>query len=266
MVIRRRMDYATGISGLKSGLSYQQFREWLEYLPPPGSRDRPYHGTGDQIKRLVRLLVKAGIIEPLHHSDRPGTKMVFRCLLASTDLDRPEEESHMRATQGKPQEGHKENPATMQDSADCCAAKNATGRPQHESHTSVTSVITTTATDARDPESVAFAMHLDWQPSPQFADRLRVSGVNTEGLSAAERTAVLGEFVSYWLERPGVALRQGQWEHRLLKSVMVSLNRGSAQGSARSEGGVAKQTIDNSKAGKRERITAAIMDVNNIDW
>lgn len=56
-----------------------------------------------------------------------------------------------------------------------------------------------------------FAMHPGWRPGPQFAARATMAGMPGEFGEAQ-----LGEFVSYW-HAEGCALRQGQWEHRLLR-------------------------------------------------
>lgn len=92
-VIRKHMDYATGITGEKRRISYAQIQEVLAYKPSPHSGERPVEYSRDQIKRLVQKLVKAGLVERLHNTEKGVAPMIFRLPMACSDVDEPRHES-----------------------------------------------------------------------------------------------------------------------------------------------------------------------------
>lgn len=100
-VIRKHMDYATGITGEKRRISYTQMQEVLAYKPPRHSKEKPREYSRDQIKRLVQKLVDAGLIERLHTTEKGVAPMIFRLPLASSDVD---EQRHESATATPPHE------------------------------------------------------------------------------------------------------------------------------------------------------------------
>ncbi len=81
--IRPRMDYGTGFVGVKKGcgISWWSCTEDLEVEGAPGIRyDRP---SVDQVRRAAKQLKKHGLIE--FHTEKGKKKLVFQCLLATTD-------------------------------------------------------------------------------------------------------------------------------------------------------------------------------------
>ncbi len=98
-VIRKHMDYATGITGRVRKISYTQMREVLEYHPPKHSREKPITYSKDQLKRLVQKLVDAGLIERLHCTEKGVAPMEVRLPMASCDAD---EHRHESATETPP--------------------------------------------------------------------------------------------------------------------------------------------------------------------
>ncbi|MBK1734866.1 hypothetical protein CKO15_06090 [Halorhodospira abdelmalekii] len=83
LVIRPAMDYATGFSGQRRTISYQQLREVLEYTPPAGSQRREIrYSTRQQLRALLAEIEREGLVQRLRTSDRG---LVFRCCLADTD-------------------------------------------------------------------------------------------------------------------------------------------------------------------------------------
>ena len=100
-VIRKHMDYGTGVTGEKRRISYQQMQETLSYQPPRHSREKPVEYSRDQIKRLVQKLVDAGLIERRHNTDKGVAPMVFFLPLASYDT---EQHRHESATATPPQQ------------------------------------------------------------------------------------------------------------------------------------------------------------------
>lgn len=143
LYLRWHMDFTSGVVGAKRRISYQGIREHLEFRPERGSREPISIPTKDQIKRALRKLERYGWIERMHES-APGENMVFRLPLATVGKVRPNEESHMSATEAPPQSAPhgapQENPVITGDSSDMSATRNAPrsakGAPQHERHTS----------------------------------------------------------------------------------------------------------------------------------
>lgn len=100
-VMRKHMDYSTGIVGRVRRISYEQIKERLRYTPPPQSREKPVEYSTDQVKKLIRKLVNAGLLERLHDTSKGVQPMEFRLPLACTDAD---SQGHDRATVTGPRE------------------------------------------------------------------------------------------------------------------------------------------------------------------
>lgn len=103
-VLRRRMDYSTGIVGLAVRLSYQMIAEWLEVRPPPKSQKPIVRLTVSEIRAALAQLERVGLIERvvLHGEVLP---LVFLLPLARTGLVRKNyerqderQQNHGRAT------------------------------------------------------------------------------------------------------------------------------------------------------------------------
>lgn len=94
-IMRKHMDYSTGIVGRTRRISYEQIKERLRYTPPPQSREKAVEYSTDQVKKLIRKLVDVGLLERLHDTSKGVQPMEFRLPLASTDLD---SQGHDRAT------------------------------------------------------------------------------------------------------------------------------------------------------------------------
>lgn len=100
-IMRKHMDYGTGIVGRVRKISYEQIKERLRYTPPTQSREKPVEYSTDQVKKLIRKLVDAGLLERLHDTSQGIQPMEFRLPLACTDLD---SQGHDRATDTGPRE------------------------------------------------------------------------------------------------------------------------------------------------------------------
>lgn len=171
LYLRWHMDYDTGIVGAVRKISYQAIRENLEHKPERGSKEPHTYLTKDQVKRLLRKLERYGWIEPLH-SKQPGEHMVFRLVLASAGLVRPNEERHMSATGGAPQQNPVKPTAEMNMSA--------TGAPHHERHTSDTSGIKPSLSNARARETSQksnFSTGQELSFSDQFKQTAKITGL-----------------------------------------------------------------------------------------
>ncbi|MCU7917089.1 MAG: hypothetical protein KZQ95_01870 [Candidatus Thiodiazotropha sp. (ex Epidulcina cf. delphinae)] len=83
-VLRWRMDYATGIVGGDGRrMSYAAIAEVVDFVPDKGSRRRLWKPTKEQLRAVIRELIRAGLIENAGSSRERG--LVFLCLLADRD-------------------------------------------------------------------------------------------------------------------------------------------------------------------------------------
>ena len=73
--LRPYVDYETGIVGVKRGVSYQSISEILYIEPHPGIQSGS--PSKDQLRRALRGLVKAGLLESLCTEKN----LIFKCML-----------------------------------------------------------------------------------------------------------------------------------------------------------------------------------------
>lgn len=87
--LRSRMDFASGVVGVKSGISYQALREWTEEAVEKGAGETVLQPSLKNIRTAVDQLVRRGLLR------RAKTeKLVFQCLLARTGEVRPKQTRH----------------------------------------------------------------------------------------------------------------------------------------------------------------------------
>lgn len=138
--LRRHMDYSTGLVGTPRRISYQSIREFLEYVPPRGSRAAEYKPSNQQINRLLRKLETLGAIERVH-GNHLKESMVFRLVFATTDLNRPDEERQGSDTRTPTRAPTRQNPITTRAEPTNPDTMSDKGATREERHTSVTSDI-----------------------------------------------------------------------------------------------------------------------------
>ncbi|MBV0932372.1 DnaT-like ssDNA-binding domain-containing protein [Marinobacterium weihaiense] len=115
----------------------------------------------------------------------------------------------------------------------------------------------------------AFAMHWNWQPGESFADRCRQAGIDLDSLSPQDVEAWVGEFRSYWSDRPDVQ-RQGRWEHKLVQQLRRCLASQAIKpptlpGSQALPPSAPPATAADRRT-HRAAITASIMDIGDTSW
>lgn len=84
MAIRPRMDYTTGKVGEKPRISWHTLTEWLYVEPRPGPGA---HGSLsiEQVRRLARHLVRAGLLRMRSIITAQSQQLIFECVLARRD-------------------------------------------------------------------------------------------------------------------------------------------------------------------------------------
>lgn len=90
-VLRRRMDFDTGIVGITARLSYQMIAEWLEERPPARSKNPVVRPSVSEIRSALASLERAGLIERVMRGGEV-LPLVFLLPLAETGLVRPKYE------------------------------------------------------------------------------------------------------------------------------------------------------------------------------
>ena len=187
MYLRRHMDYRTGVVGHPRRISYQSIREHLEYLPERGSTVKPFSPSNQQINRLLRKLESRGFIERLHDGSQLKEAMLFRMLLAVTDLNRPNEERQRSDTRAPTRQSPINTGAE--------SVMSDKGATREERHTSVPSDIKPSLSNARVRESGNFEdlkTGKELQYNPQFRQIANITGLTysderLEGLFEAFR-------------------------------------------------------------------------------
>lgn len=178
MYLRWHMDYATGRVGESRRISYQALREHLEYHPARCSNEQSYYPSKQQVNRLLRKLEGRELIKRVHKGEVKES-MVFLLVLASTDLNRPDEARHKRDTGSPTQGATQQKPVNTQAERleqDIERDQSATQEARHTSDTSVKDL----SLNAREKN---FGSPDDWpigedlEFSDQFAELARVTGL-----------------------------------------------------------------------------------------
>lgn len=222
IAIRPVMDYETGLAGYRSKISWHGLARELRVEAAPGIKEE-LPGK-QQVRRALQHLVKRGLV--IEKSE--GLRLIISCPLARLSshvqkkadtkpthhpdkkADTPESEKSLK--NHKPEK-------TSDNKADTRPDIFESGKPTHIR----VSEISTPPVGVREEE---FPMHIGWKPSANFADRLRLTGIDHEAIPADQRKLLVGEFVSYWLGQPGRSHRQSQWDHKLIQHITGALRSG----------------------------------------
>lgn len=86
--LRRRVDFASGVVGRTYRLSWQMFREHLEYIPPPTSNTEKVIWTPGKLRQLLVELARVDVIESVACGEE---KLVFKLNIAAAGLVRVRE-------------------------------------------------------------------------------------------------------------------------------------------------------------------------------
>lgn len=220
--IRPTMDYETGQSGLRSKISWHGLARELRVESAPGIKEEL--PSKSQLRRALQHLVKRGLIVEMSE----GLRLILSCPLArlSSHVQKKADTkpTHLEGTESETSKiaGRHTGQgiaANVKDKADTQPDIFEIDKPTHIR----VSEISTPPVGAREEE---FTMHIGWKPSANFADRLRLTGIDHETIPADQRKLLVGEFVSYWLGQSGRAHRQSQWDHKLIQHITGALRGG----------------------------------------
>ncbi|WP_167409852.1 DnaT-like ssDNA-binding domain-containing protein [Pseudomonas sichuanensis] len=217
-VIRRWMDYRTGVSGAVRRLSEQMFREEL-YIAPTRGRHESGSPTRQKVRSLVDRLISIGVITPIG-------PLVFQ--LPSADWDGS---SNRSATDEQPDQQPDQQPRPNSAHANkikACSENDGGSATRSETVDSLInnlpplSVKSPTTLTARG----YFAMHDDWNPEPKTWNATALRNAIPKAVPAD----TLNEFRSYWIARPEKEQSQAQWEHQLAQSLKHHIRQAQAGG------------------------------------
>lgn len=209
--IRPFMDYATGIVGIKRGISWKSIAEELYVEPHPGVESG--EPSEKQLRRALVWLQKAGLLS----QNKADRKLVFELLKASRDKSARNKEGRKWADEA----GSHVEPLNPNE---CAALPEEEGREvgggeMPKVGTPPVSGNTYTQHNAHVSEIGSrprFQMTDSWEPSPATFTTV----LHRNGLSGVQLNPdLLLEFRSYWIALPDKHHTQAQWEHKLAQQL-----------------------------------------------
>ncbi len=225
--IRRLMDYGTGVAGQARRISEQMLREVL-YVAPCRGRHESGSPTRQRIRSVVERLITLGAMEQIG-------PMVYRLPLATRD-GAPKRS----ATDEQPHQQPHQQPALEQLEASSCEASSvdregsaATSASAENGNSNLPPV---SGLPTHPPTAIPgrFAMHDCWLPSTKGWEATSRRNALSPGVLTAEK---LGEFRSYWINRPEKHQSQGQWEHELAQSLKRQVRHAESNRERTGQGG-----------------------------
>jgi len=222
--LRPFMDYATGIVGIKRGVSWKSIAEEL-YVEPHQGIDSG-EPTEKQLRRAIVWLQKVGLLS----ENKAERRLIFELLRASRDQSDRNKEGSKRADQaGRP--STPSQPSNGKPFEPVTPSKAAGGEIEKAGTPPESGFLPTSRHPAHEPAD-RFPMHDDWEPTGNGwkATALR------NGLGAATVSAeLLMEFRSYWVNRPDKYQSQGQWEHELAQKLQREIRHAQRPGFTQAE-------------------------------
>ncbi|MNZ80117.1 hypothetical protein D3C78_987440 [compost metagenome] len=229
--IRRHMDFATGIAGMKRRLSEQMLRELLSTPTSPG---RPGHtATRKEVRYAVDSLVRIGLLVP-----QPSLgPFVFELPRATCDTSASERWGRISGRGGArggavggaieefPEASSYEGFSVEAEGGGAGGGSGGLSEvgPEVGPTSGLPPELPTTSSSREGFDSICrFTMHDQWAPSEKgWRATATRNGIQPGALS----DEALMEFRSYWINRPDKHQSQGQWEHELAQALKRSIRR-----------------------------------------
>lgn len=213
--IRPFMDYASGIVGVKRRISYQSISEELYVEPHQGIKGGS--PTVNELRRAIQWLERAGLVTRDADSNKGQKQLVFQLVFATRDQS-VRNKVNSKCTV---ELNNDLNSAETSNHAGYSGELNSEADRPKTAKVNIPPVsdLPTTTLRAHDDSELTpqrFAMHDDWIPTPKgWKATATRNGIQAESLTAE----ALGEFRSYWINRPDKHQSQGQWEHSLAQTI-----------------------------------------------
>lgn len=216
--LRPFMDYASGVVGVKRGISWKSIAEELYVEPHQGIKGG--EPSEKELRRALIWLQKEGLLGP----NQAERRLVFELLLATRDQSVSKKVGSKRADEPGREAGSSgaSNDAALQGEEGGQLAGGKSGK------------VGTPPVSDLPTASSRFPMHDDWGPSSRGwkATCLR-NALKPEALT----TDLLREFRSYWINRPDKYQSQGQWEHELAQSLKRQVRHAESNPGRTGQGG-----------------------------
>jgi hypothetical protein len=216
-VIRRHMDYSTGVAGgQKRRFSEQGFKESL-YIAPLRGRKKSGSPTRQKVRSLIDRLIKIGavllvgpLVFQLPYADRDGT-------------------SKPSATNQQPKQQPLQNTNKFSQQATeygaCSKSEKPSKNPSEKADCSNSnlpplSALPISYSSAETLQLQVFTMAKAWLPDPvSWPGVLAVNGLKTADFTGQR----LRSFRSYWMARKDKQQTQAQWEHQLAQTLVLNV-------------------------------------------
>lgn len=222
--LRPFMDYATGVVGIKRGVSWKSIAEELYVEPHQGIESG--EPSEKQLRRAIVWLQKVGLLS----DNRGERRLIFELLRASRDQSARNKEGSKRADQA----GRPSNIAQPSNGAPLERAtplKVAGGEIEKAGTPPESGFLPTSRHPAREPPD-RFPMHDNWEPT---SNGWKATALRNGLGSAFASQELLMEFRSYWINRPDKYQSQGQWEHELAQKLKREVRNAQRPGYSQAE-------------------------------
>ncbi|MBD9415908.1 hypothetical protein IB234_15200 [Pseudomonas sp. PDM16] len=218
--LRPFMDYASGVVGVKRGVSWKSIAEELYVEPHQGIKGG--EPSEKELRRALAWLQKVGLLGP----NQAERRLVFELPLAARDQSVRKKVGSKWADEAGRQAG------SPQPSNDGDLLKEEGGKVGGGETGKVgTPPVSGLPTPPPAPIDGRFPMHDGWEPTPRGWKATCVRNAVRQPLTEED----LREFRSYWINRPDKYQSQGQWEHELAQRLITKVryaesNRQQSQG------------------------------------
>lgn len=225
-VLRRYMDYSTGITGIQRKVSLKAISEELYVEPHQGLTDSG-EPTERQIRRALDWLEKAGLIKRDKTFNKSNKQSVFKLILASRGY------SVQNKVDSQKEAYAVSKRSVLEDNSDKGSIDFDSGQvDSSKTSKAVMPPIVNTKTNIYSDDE-RYSMHVDWFPDWQlFKSKMVRAGLG----KATIPPDVLDNFKYYWLGRQNIQKTTKDWEQTLFNYVKNNLVRGKGNASGYSNG------------------------------
>lgn len=271
--IRKHMDYASGITGVKRRVSMDGFMELLNYYPPAGSKEKPRLYSRQQITRMIDKLEAAGLVVRLHRGKGVKAAMEFKLPLACNDADQQRAESEQAgASKEKPrgcqlQEVSSEQGASKDERA--TSGTPLTPNPHSLSGGREHNIFAQAAQSGDDglPASERprqFSMPIDWVPNPEmFTAQCLRAGLPMDTRYAPHQ---LAKFTAHFADQSHRRYGESAWIAKLVDWIRNDLRRAKADEQKTQGNTYANRSATDAKRAEQDRIAAMLSNPNDTSW
>lgn len=231
-VLRRHMDFSTGITGLKRKVSLKAITEELYVEPHQGMKEQQL--SEQQIRRALDWLEKRGLIKRDKSFNKSNRQSVFKLILATRDY------SVKNKADSNPTKQADSNPTKAEESNSSGSNGFDDGKADNAENAKadmppISDIKTTNTTSPYEK----FLMTLEWVPDPKI---LRTLKLNAGIPNVVIPVDVIQEFRAFWRGRAELEKSEYDWIRILVNQVKKNYvkEKGNANRTAEYSGGSRK--------------------------